>query len=46
MKKAKELWVKRIWEKKKEKEIILEQYSSYKQIINIERWSLRMVWHM
>lgn len=27
----------------KKKEILLEQYSSYKQIINIVRWSLRMV---
>lgn len=33
-------------EKNLEKKIILEQYSSYKQIINIVRWSLRMVWHM
>lgn len=31
---------------RKEKEITLEQYSSYKQIINIVRWSLRIVWHM
>lgn len=30
----------------KKKEILLEQYSSYKQIINTVRWSLRMVWHM
>lgn len=45
MKKAKNYEWKE-FRKEKEKEIILEQYSSYKQIINIERWSLRMVWHM
>lgn len=34
---------KNLEKKKKEKEVLLEQYSSYKQIINIVRWSLRMV---